>query len=305
MDLVINLNKPKGITSHEAVLRVKKILRAKKAGHTGTLDPSATGVLLVCTNNATRFASYFSDLNKKYSAVLKLGETTDTQDADGKIIEKNTDIEVDESRLKDTLQSFTGEILQSPPMYSALKYKGKPLYKYARKSIDIPRKPRAVFIHQIGLQDINLPFIRFQVVCSKGTYIRTLCDDIGKKLGTGAHLFELQRTAIESFCIDESVGIEELRDMTVSPQGQERPRHSGIYSTDSALYWMPEMTTEESDIKTVTNGNPLKIKNRYHLPEEAKSSQGIKIKSPGGELLAVGRFSRDKNEVKMDVVIAR
>lgn len=327
MDLVININKPEGITSQKITLKVKKILNAKKAGHTGTLDPSATGILLICLNNATRLASYFSSLDKEYRAVIKLGEATDTQDAEGNVIEKSGRIAVDRSALKNTLKSFTGKILQKPPMFSALKFKGKPLYKYARKGIDIPRKPRKVQIHNIELLDINFPFVSFKVVCSKGTYIRTLSDDIGKKLGIWAHLFELERTAVGPFNIKDAVRIEELNPVSIltsdsetsrselskgaCPVGQEALLPNGIYTMDSALFWMPELKIKESLVRGVKNGIPIKISECHDFPdssgmshEDLMAASGIRIKSPEGQLLAIGSFLAGKEVIKTDVVFS-
>jgi len=294
MDLIINLNKPKGITSQKATTEVKKLLKAKKAGHAGTLDPAATGVLLICINRATRLASYFSSLDKEYNAVIKLGETTDTQDSQGIVIEKTDRIEVDETLIKNTLKSFEGEIMQEPPMYSLLKYEGKPLYKYARKGIDIPRNPRKVHIYFIKVLNINIPFVSFKTVCSKGTYIRTLCDDIGKKLGTGAHLFELERTAIGPFRLEDSMKIDNL--------GPAPIKNRGVYTMDSALSWMPELKIKESQIKAVRNGAPINTRLCSDFSDNLKNAQGIKIKSPDNEFLAIGSFSAGKNMVKMDVV---
>src|SRR3989338_3384389 len=241
MDLIINLNKRKGITSHQATTEGKKIFKAKKAGHTGTLDPSATGVLLICLNKATRLASYFSPLNKEYRAVMKLGETTDTQDAEGNIIERNEQIEIDEATIANTLKSFKGEIHQIPPQFSALKHKGKPLYKYAKKGINIPLEPRKVLIHSIELLNIAIPYVCFRVLCSKGTYIRTLCHDIGKRLGTGAHLSELERTAVGPFNANDSLSIDALKSIAATGTSGK-----GIYSMDTALSWMPEIKIKET-----------------------------------------------------------
>jgi tRNA pseudouridine55 synthase len=303
MDLIISLNKPKGITSHGATVKVKRIFKTKKAGHTGTLDPIATGVLLICINRATRLSSYFSSFDKEYKAVMKLGEITNTQDADGTVIEKNDRIEVDETMIKNTLKSFEGEILQKPPMFSALKYKGKPLYKYAKRGINISLEPRKTYIHHIEFLNMAVPFVCFRVVCSKGTYIRTLCNDIGEKLGTGAHLFELERIAIGPFSISDSLSIEELNSIDLSylfEKGGKFPK--GIYAIDSALSWMPELKIEESLIKDVKNGVAVNINRFGDFPDALKIAAGIKIKSPDGELLAIGSFSRDKNAVRMDVV---
>jgi tRNA pseudouridine55 synthase len=319
MDLIINLNKPEGITSQDATLKVKKILKAKKAGHSGTLDPTATGILLICTNRATRLASYFSSLDKEYKAVIKLGEATDTQDAQGNVIKKSNRVEVDKTVIKNTLKSFEGKIIQKPPMFSALKYKGKPLYKYAKKGIDIPRKSREVHIHRIKLLNINLPFVGLMTVCSKGTYIRTLCDDIGKKLGIGAHLFKLERTAIGPFKIKDAMSIEELNSLNLNhlqypvrkkallpkgacPVGQEALLPNGIYTIDSALSWMPELKIKKSLVKGVKNGIPIKISDCPDFSDDLKTATGIKLKSPDGEFLAVGSFLAGKNVVKMDVV---
>lgn len=305
MDLVISLNKPKDITSREATTEVKKILKAKKAGHTGTLDPSATGVLLICVNKATRLASYLSSLDKEYKTVMKLGEATDTQDAEGSVIKKTDSIEFDNNLIKTTLLSFKGETLQIPPMFSAIKYRGRPLYKYAKKGTDIPREPRKIHIHHIELLSIKPPFVSFTAICSKGTYIRTLCNDIGEKLGAGAHLFKLERVAIGPFSINESRSIEELKSLNLSPfeSSQLLFPAKGIYTMDNALSWMPELKIKESMIKNVKNGIPINVNAFPVLNDKFKTAQGIKIKSPDSKFLAIGKFSPDRNEIKMEVVL--
>lgn len=297
MDLIISLNKPKDITSQDAVTRVKKILKVKKAGHTGTLDPMATGLLLICINKATRLASYFLNLDKEYRAVMKLGEATDTQDAYGKVISKTDHIEIDKSVIEETLKSFKGNILQQPPMFSALKHEGEPLYKLARKGIDIERKSREVNIYDIELLNINMPYVTFRAVCSKGTYIRTLCDDIGKKLGVGAHLSELERTKIGTFRIDDSLSFEELKSLKIN-----EPDSKGVYGMNEALSWMPELKINEEMIKAVTHGNPIMMTEELGFSIAMKTAPGIRIKSPDGSLLAIGSYYAEKNTVKMDVV---
>ncbi len=296
MDIIINLNKPKDITSQDAVTKVKRILKVKKAGHTGTLDPMATGLMLICVNKATRIASYFSGLDKEYKAVMKLGETTDTQDAYGKIIDTCENVSVEESLIADTLQSFTGTILQLPPMFSALKHKGKPLYKLARQGIEVERKPREVTIYNIDLLDISLPYVTFKTRCSKGTYIRTLCDDIGKKLGTGAHLCELERTKTEGYTIEDSLTLEDLQAIS---EGDEITR--GIYSMDEALSWMPEFTIKEALLKSVLHGNAIKL-NNTKIADTLKEAPAIRVKSPAGDLLAIGSYAEVTNIIKMDMV---
>lgn len=300
MDIVINLNKPKGITSQDAVTAVKRILNVKKAGHSGTLDPSATGILLVCVDKATKLASYFSSLDKEYIAVMKLGEATDTQDSCGNIIEKADKVNAREDEINNALESFKGRILQKPPMFSALKHKGQPLYKFARKGVDIPREPREVHIRRIELLKIYLPFVSFRVLCSKGTYVRTLCDDIGRKLGTFAHLSELERSAIGPFCIKDAVSLDELQD-----QVQSQSISKGIYSMDAALSWMPEIKVKEPVIKNVRNGNPIKMDDCLEIPVNLNAGDSVKIKSPQSEFLAIGSLIEDyKKTFRMDIVFA-
>jgi tRNA pseudouridine55 synthase len=299
MDLIVSLNKPKDITSQDAVTKVKRILRARKAGHTGTLDPIATGLLLICINRATRLASYFSSLDKEYKTVMKLGEASDTQDAYGKVISRCDDINIDQRLIEDICESFEGPILQMPPMFSAIKHKGKPLYKLARKGVQIKRKPREVMIHKIKVLKIAPPLITFSAVCSKGTYIRTLCHDIGEKLGTGAHLHELERTAIGPFNVKDSLTREEL--LTLD---KDSPAGKGFYSIDEALSWMPELAVNSSLLRNVRNGIPLTISQCNGFSDEMKTSDGIRIKSPDSEVLAIGSYNEQKNCIKMDVVFA-
>ncbi len=296
MDIIINLNKPKDITSQDAVTKVKRILKVKKAGHTGTLDPMATGLMLICLNKATRIASYFSGMDKEYNAVMKLGETTDTQDAYGQIIETCDKVDVDNALIEEALKSFTGPILQLPPMFSALKHKGKPLYKLARQGIEVERKAREVNIYNIDLLDISLPYVTFKTRCSKGTYIRTLCNDIGQKLGTGAHLSALERTSAGKYIIEDSLTLEDLQAIS---DGNEITR--GIYSMDEALSWMPEFTIKEALIKSVMHGNAIKL-NNTKLADTLREAPSIRVKSPDGDLLAIGRHEEVTNILKMDMV---
>lgn len=296
MNIIVSLNKPKNITSQDAVTTVKRILRIKKAGHTGTLDPMATGLLLVCINKATRLASYFTDLDKEYRAVMKLGESTDTQDAEGKITATSEKVDFDESTISEALKAFEGRILQQPPMFSALKHKGKSLYKYARKGIEIERKPREITIQSIELLKIDTPYVEFRVRCSKGTYIRTLCYDIGQKLGTEAHMCELERTAIGTFDLDGSLSPDELR-----AAAERADLNKGIYTLNEALYWMPELRIREDEIRAVVHGNPLTLRGS-ELSDEYSEGCGIRIASPDGDLLAIGSYEPRLNKIKMDIV---
>jgi len=174
MDVVINLNKPRDISSQQAVLAVKKLFAARKAGHTGTLDPIATGVLIVCLNEATKITRFLSDLDKEYMVRLKLGERTDTYDLTGRLVEIKNCSSLKEAEILKVLNTFIGKTKQIPPMYSAIKVKGEPLYKLARRGIEIKRPERVVNIYRVDLIGFNQPYLDFKISCSKGTYIRTL-----------------------------------------------------------------------------------------------------------------------------------
>ena len=194
MDGILNINKPSGITSHDVVERVRKILREKRIGHTGTLDPLATGVLVLCVGKATRIAQYLEAGEKEYKAIMRLGVTTDTLDAGGKVLEKKQYGPPDQRKIIEVLQGFIGPIMQRPPAYSAVKVAGVPSYKLAREGKAELLKPRPVTIFSIEMTSFEDPLVSLHVRCSKGVYIRTLCAEIGDALGMGAHLSGLERT---------------------------------------------------------------------------------------------------------------
>lgn len=207
MDGIVVIDKPAGLTSHDVVSIVKKILGVKKAGHTGTLDPLATGVLPVCINEATKLAQFLTAENKTYLATMLLGVRTDTQDTEGKVTEKSDPV-VSEEGLREAFRRLVGKIQQIPPAYSALKHKGKPLYKYARAG-EFPEIPaREVEIFCLNVRDISFPYVTFDVSCSKGTYIRTICSDVGNMLGCGACLSGLRRLQSGFFTEDMAVSLE-------------------------------------------------------------------------------------------------
>ena len=208
---VLNLNKPPKLTSRQAGDRVKRILNVKKAGHGGTLDPDATGVLLICLGDATKLFEALQAGTKEYEGTLILGITTDTLDANGQIIKTADTSQITPDQIRIVCQQFVGEIEQMPPMFSAVKHKGKPLYKLARRGIEIERSSRRVFIESIELLLCNIPEVRFRVVCSKGTYIRVLAADIGAALGCGAHLSQLTRTRSGIFKIERAHTLDSLK----------------------------------------------------------------------------------------------
>lgn len=212
MDGIIIINKPKGYTSHDIVGKVRKIYNTKKVGHTGTLDPNATGVLPILIGKATKLSSYLTEHNKQYIATLKLGEKRDTGDSEGKIIKTEEVPPLNKENIEEILKSFLGKQLQTPPMYSAIKINGKKLYEYARvgKVVEIPK--REIEIYNIKLNNIKESEIEFLVDCSKGTYIRSLCEDIAKKIGTLGFMKELIRTKVDKFDIENSYSLEELEE---------------------------------------------------------------------------------------------
>ncbi len=228
MDGIIVLNKPKGITSFKAIQIIKKAAGIKKIGHAGTLDPSATGVLIVCTGNACKFSSLLMGKEKEYEAEITFGITTDSGDADGKILSSQK-ASLTRGDIEKTIPALTGEIEQIPPMVSALHHKGERLYDLARRGITVDRPPRKVTVHEIKIlsfTDGENPKARIMVRCSKGTYIRTLCEDIGKAIGCGAFESELVRTRVGQYDIKDSVTLEEAEKLSREGRIREVLRHA-------------------------------------------------------------------------------
>jgi tRNA pseudouridine55 synthase len=281
MNVIINLNKPKGITSQQAVTHVKKILGAKKAGHAGTLDPLATGVLLICLGEATKITRFLMDKDKEYRATIKLGERTDTLDAEGTITEMQSIPSLSTHDIAEAAQGFLGRIVQRPPMYSAVKHQGKRLYELARKGLIVERPERPVEIHHIGVTRVDLPYINLTISCSKGTYIRTLCDDLGVRLGTVAHLVSLERTRTGIFAVELAAQIDQLSYPVI-----EARSNPFIHSLDNALSEFNEIQLSEDDHKKARNGVPISIENLQEVP----AYTFIRLKSPSGKLFGIGRI---------------
>ena len=207
---IMNIYKEAGYTSHDVVAKLRGIVKQKKIGHTGTLDPDAVGVLPVCFGSATKLCDLLTDKSKEYEAVMRLGVTTDTQDMSGAVVAQSP-VDADASAVEQVIMGFVGGYDQIPPMYSALKVNGKKLYELAREGREVERQPRHVDIAFIRILDINLPEVRFLVGCSKGTYIRTLCADIGSRLGCGAAMAALKRTRVGNFRIEDAIVREKMR----------------------------------------------------------------------------------------------
>ena len=264
MDGVIIINKPKGYTSHDVVNIVRKQLNMKKVGRTGTLDPNATGVLPILVGQATKISKYLIEHKKTYIATIELGEKRDTGDSEGNIIESDSNIkEFDISIIKQVLQSFLDKQKQIPPMYSAIKVNGKKLYEYARSGQEVKVEPREIEIYRIELIEYINNRIEFEVECSKGTYIRTLCENIAEKLGTIGYMKELQRTSVDKFKIEESINLEELSEdeaqkkiLTIENIFKEKEK---IYLNDKGVELFlngVQLTRElEDDVYRVYNDN--------------------------------------------------
>ncbi len=209
---IILVNKPAGWTSYKVVDKIKRWFKVKKVGHGGTLDPFAEGLLIIATQSKTKELSKILELDKEYEGVMELGAITPSYDVETEIVERRSLDGITEEKIKETARYFIGEIEQVPPMYSAVKYKGKPLYKLARKGLNVERKPRKVKIYDFQILDVNLPEVKFRVRCSKGTYIRSLVYDFGEKLGCGAYLKSLVRTRIGNYKIEDALTIEEIKE---------------------------------------------------------------------------------------------
>jgi len=207
---IININKPSGLTSHDVVLKVRKLFPGLKVGHGGTLDPQATGVLPLFIGKATRLTAHVTNFDKEYEGEMVLGEDTDTQDGDGKVLERRGLKDITPEKIRKVFREFEGEIEQTPPMYSAVRIKGKRLYKLARSGRVVDRASRKVKIFWLKILGINLPRVAFSLACSKGTYIRTLSSDIGNTLGCGAYLARLSRIKTGNYHISESIELDEL-----------------------------------------------------------------------------------------------
>ena len=249
---IINVYKEKGFTSFDVVAKMRGMFHQKKIGHTGTLDPDAEGVLPVCLGKATKVCDLLTDKDKEYKAVLLLGKETDTQDVSGEVLNES-EVTVTEEEVKTVIMSFVGAYEQVPPMYSALKVNGQKLCDLARKGITVERKSRPVTIHHIEILSVNLPEVEMVVSCSKGTYIRTLCDDIGKKLGCFGCMKSLLRTKVDRFELENAYKLSELQEMLQKPESE----WSFVESIDGVFEKYVAVTASEDAQKLVDNGNRI------------------------------------------------
>jgi len=282
IDGFLIVDKPEGITSLDVVREVKRKLRVGKAGHVGTLDPFATGVLPVALNEGTRLIPFLNDEPKRYEGTLKLGEETTTDDLTGEIISKRPWRLVTSEELRKAFQSFSGKIQQTPPMFSAVKVEGKPLYLWARKGLEIEQKEKEVNIFHFQIEEIDLPLVRFHISCSKGTYIRALAKDVGRKIGCGAHLVQLRRLQSGLFRIEKAMAWDKMK--VLSPE-TIRP---SFLSLEEALPGLPEVIGSNSVVQKVRLGQRMLVRDFLPpFPPEFDQGNWIKVTAPGEGLVAI------------------
>lgn len=268
---MINVYKEKGFTSHDVVAKLRGICKQKKIGHTGTLDPDAVGVLPVCLGSATRLCDMITDKKKEYIAAFRLGITTDTQDISGTVLEEK-EVAVSAETVRNVIEGFQGEQLQVPPMYSALKVNGKKLYELAREGKEIERTPRHINIYEIEILEENMPEFTIRVSCSKGTYIRTLCHDIGQKLSCGAAMISLKRTRVGGFTIDRAYTLSQLQKLS-----DEGKLSEVLIPVEKIFERLPEITVREDAMKALLNGNQLKKENLIGFTEDALTAEEVRV----------------------------
>ena len=306
MDGILLINKPPRLTSHDVVQKVRKILDIQKVGHFGTLDPMATGLMIVAIGKATRFFSLYAKYDKKYLGQIRLGFATNTYDAEGSPSTPENMDYPSEGAVLEKMAEFVGEIEQTPPLFSAKKFKGKPLYVFARKNQEVKPKPVTVQIYSFRLELYNAPFIRFEAFCSSGTYIRSLAHDLGQSLQCGAHLTELERTAIGDYHIRSSISLEDLEKLAGESEAEKILIPIGAVLTE-----LPRITLNEEGITLVKNGNIVfseHIQTPPTVPVDLSNIQKEHVKiyrlfSPDGRLIALGRALPEKKGLHPYLVI--
>ncbi len=279
---VFLLDKPQGVSSNDIMQKVKRLFKANKAGHTGALDPLATGMLPICLGEATKFSQFLLDSDKRYVVTAKLGERTDTSDAEGQVVQSR-EVNVAEADILAALSAFRGEILQVPTMFSALKHNGKPLYEYARAGITVEREARPITIFELKFIDYQAPFLTLEVHCSKGTYIRTLVDDLGEALGCGAHVTMLRRLAVADYPIEEMMPIEDLALLADSFPNSELDRL--LLPMDTAVASLPQLNLTAEQTKAVGFGQRVKFENTQAL------NGLVRLFSENGQFLGIAEIT--------------
>ncbi len=282
---ILLLDKPLGASSNQALQRVKYLYRARKAGHTGSLDPLATGLLPLCFGAATKVSAFLLDADKHYRVRVKLGETTTTADAEGEVVKRAPVVGVDSDKVLAALSRFTGTIEQLPPMYSAVKHQGERLYKLARQGVEVERMPRQVQIYRLELVGIDLPEIEFEVHCSKGTYVRTLAEDIGNRLGCGGHVSALRRTGVGPYGEAEARLIS-MHEVEAAAEGGAGELDGLLLPLESALDRWPEVRLSADAAFYLRQGQAV-------LVPQAPTEGWVRLYGPSGELLGMGAILDD------------
>ena len=280
---ILLLDKPEGLTSNEALQTVKRLYKARKAGHTGSLDPLASGLLPICFGEATKISGFLLDADKHYRVRCKLGEKTTTADAEGEVIETRPVEGIDAAGLEAALEAFRGSIQQVPPMYSAVKHQGQRLYKLAREGVEVEREPRTVVIHALELLSFEPPFFDLDVRCSKGTYVRTLAEDIGEALGCGAHVTALRRLGVGPYDDQGMVTLDELK--SLAEEGLEA-LDAKLLPIESALAQWPEVQLNEDATYYLRQGQAV-------LVPRAPTSGWVRLYAAGGTFLGMGQILDD------------
>ena len=288
MNGVLNIYKEAGFTSHDVVAKLRGILKQKKIGHTGTLDPDAEGVLPVCLGNATKLCGLLSDKEKTYEAVLLLGQTTDTQDVSGTVL-GTAPVTAGEEEIREAVLGFLGDYDQVPPMYSALKVGGKKLYELAREGKEVERKARRVRILALEIHGIRLPEVSFSVTCSSGTYIRTLCQDIGERLGCGGCMKSLLRTRVDRFQVEDSLRLSEIEELAREGRIKE-----ALIPVDEMFPAYPKLRMNEAADRLVYNGNPFSAGDAQELlQEETLCGTQVRVYDSSGNFVGIYRRQED------------
>ena len=287
---IILLDKPSGITSNDALQQVKRIYNAAKAGHTGALDPLATGMLPICFGEATKFSQFLLDADKRYRVTARLGVRTDTSDSEGSVVSVRP-VSVTEPQLSVALNKFRGDILQVPSMFSALKHQGRPLYEYAREGIEIEREARPISIYSLELLEFTDDAVSLEVHCSKGTYIRSLVDDLGELLGCGAHVIQLRRTQVAKYPNDKMLSLEKLNEILDECREQGIPPREKLddylLPMDSAVSNLPEVNMSSVLAAYVTQGQAVMVP---HAITEGFVRMTV---GPDAEFIGVGEIDED------------
>lgn len=297
---VINVYKELGFTSFDVVAKLRGILKQKKIGHTGTLDPDAEGVLVVCLGKATKLCDMLTDKDKSYEATLLLGRTTDTEDSSGKILTES-EVKVTEEQVAETMQNFVGKYDQIPPMYSAIKVNGKKLYELARKGVEVERFPRPVVIHNIEILSMELPFVTFRVSCGKGTYIRSLCRDIGDRLGCGAIMDKLIRNSVNAsetgrtFAKEDALTLDQIEEIVLSNEIENY-----IVPIDALFPKLAKYQVTGEGNKKLYNGNILKTKDFSGACPEKEDGAKCLVYDKKGDFIAIYKFYADLHIWKAD-----